>query len=403
MLLTMRILLLLCIILCLKYARGEDTSEDEDVSDTEHMELFNWTIGASAKSTYLFTHIHWWESVDHHMTSLVTLLALAKNTSSIAVVPFMPSTHNTPGNLSLIGDFFDIEPIRKVQPALTLSEFLSSEHYKTLKSAKTGTIPFPKDSQEEYESTLNLFGQLRDAAVPWEMPADDPENTNQRCDRLAGTIHVSADGETRFVFLDRIHFMHFCTEKFMPWWYDIRVHIRPRKGFVQIADRFLSEIRKPVAAVHISDLMESQNAREDEEIERYARQIVDALRRRQAIGGSMYVMYSTEGENVERVVRLLRQEFDSVKTCSDVFGCGRDVKREIIGSDLSERDFNVMFNGSLSRTMIEWALGCSSDYFVANVHSPFSRNVCLFRKTHGKPYSMLKGFGELRKIWKWNL
>lgn len=364
---------------------------------------FKWEHGQSAEKTYLFTNVHRWESLDHQMTSVVSLLTLAKNTTSIAVLPYMPSSSYSATKKSLLGDYFDLSKVKEVQEALTLSEFLDSSDYEVLKNESSGTVPFPKDSHEEYEGSLHLFGKLLDTVVSLPMPAIDPEHTNQKCSSFAGTMHLSSDGLRRYVFLDRIHFMHFCFEKFMPWWYDVRHHIAPRQQYLDAAELYLSGKRSPRTTVHISDLMDSQKRRDEEEIERYARQIVDALRKHQAIGGSMYLVHPKGTKNVQRVVNLLQQEFEGVANCTQFFSCGREVPRDLFDPALSEEEHKSLFGGPVGLKMLHWAIGSSSEVFVGNVHSPFSRNVCLQRKTHGKTYAVLKGFGEIRKIWSWNL
>lgn len=366
---------------------------------------YGWRHGKSAKKTYLFTNMHWWESLDHQMTSIISLLALAKNTSSIAVIPFLAaSKSNMPSaNTSLLGDYFDIDEVNKVQSVITMQEFMKSKDYELLKKEKTGTVPFPKDSQEAYEAQLKVFGKLHDTMVYFQMPDVDPEHTNQRCNNFGGTIHVSSNGKRRYVFLDRIHFFHFCVEKFMPWWYDVRHWIAPKQRYFAAAENFLENKKRPIASIHISDLMDSQKDREDEEVERYARQIVDALRKHQAIGGSMYLIHAKKTKNVQRVVNLLNQEFADISNCSSFFSCGKEVPQDILEPSLLREEHKNAFESRLGLKMLEWALSSRTNVFIGNVHSAFSRNICLHRKTHGEKYAILKGFAELRKIWSWNL
>lgn len=367
-------------------------------------QTYGWDYGKSAEKTYVFTNVHWWESVDHQMTSVVTLLTLAKNTSSIAVIPSLPTRDvQIKSGKSLLGKFFDLEAVNEVQPVMTFEDFLRTDDYQLLRKEATGTVPLPKKSQEEYEAKLKLFGKLQDTSIHLEMPPVDPEHTNQKCDNYGGTMHVSSDGKRRFVFLDRIHFMFFCFEKFMPWWYDIRHSISPRQPYFEVVDKLLSDKERPISTIHISDLMSSQKERDEEEIERYARQIVDALRKNQAITGTMFLTYQLGTRNVNKVVKLLKQEFDNIIDCSVSQFCEQKVPTDIYEPPLSVWEHKDAFGGPMGLKMLVWALGSKSDLFVGNIHSPFSRNVCLHRKTHGKPYAVLKGFGELRKIWSWHL
>lgn len=383
----------------------ENSSVSETNLDSHNTQVFNWTYGQSAEKSYIFSNLHWWESLDHQMTSIVTLLTLGKNSSSIPVIPILPySNIREKTNKSLLGTFFDIKEIQKIQPVLTFADFLKTDDYKLLRYAKTGTVPLPKNSQEEFESNLGLFGKLRDSAIALPLPPIDPEHTNQPCNKFPGTIHVSSDGKKRFIFLDRVHFLHFCTEKYMPWWYDIRHRIAPRKPYYDIAEKFLSKQKGPVSSIHINDVMESQKDRDNEEIERYARQIVDSLRNNQALSGTMYLIYSKTGKNVQKVVDLLKQEFTNIVDCSAMYVCLERVSVKTFTPSLSNNEVSEMFQDStIGRQMVEWALSTRSDIFIGNIHSPYSRNICLYRKTHGKPYSVLKGFGELRKIWRWHL
>ncbi|CAN8067399.1 unnamed protein product [Agarophyton chilense] len=360
--------------------------------------------GAGAPKTFIFTNLHWWESVDHQLTTIATLLALAQNTSSVAVVPQFPSKESSlSSNKSLLGDFFDISAVKRLQPVMTLAEFMRTNEYQQLKAEETGSIPFPKLSQEEYEARLKVFGHLETTQVALAMPSIDPENTSQRCDRYGGTMHLSSDGKTRFIFLDRIHFLHFCTEKFMPWWYTIRHRISPRKPFVDIANRYVAKSTRPLTVIHVNDVLEHQKEREDEEIERYARQIVDSLRNNQAISGTLYIISAKQGKNVNKVISLLREEFETIHDCSQIYNCMSEVPRDIMFGTLSDEEYQTLFKSEESLKILEWTLGSQADLFIGNIYSPFSRNICLHRKLHGMGYSALKGFSELRKVWSWNL
>lgn len=365
---------------------------------------YDWDYGKSAEKTYILTNVHWWESPDHQMTSVVSLLALAKNTSSIAVIPSL-STRDVQikSDKSLLGDFFDLKTVNEVQPAMTLVEFMNTDDYKLLRKEATGTVSLPKNSQEEYEAKLGIFGMLQDTNVRLEMPPVDPEHTNQKCNSFGGAIHVSSDGKRRYVFMNRIHFLHFCFEKFMPWWYDVRHRIAPRKPYYDVVNKLLEGKEHPITTIHISDLMASQKKRDDEEIERYARQIVDSLRKNQAITGTMFLTYQHGSRNVHKVVQLLKQEFDNIIDCSASYFCEKPIPMDIFDPPLSAKEHQKTFGGAIGSKTLVWALGARSDLFVGNIYSPFSRNICLHRKTHGKPYAVLKGFGELRKIWSWNL
>lgn len=365
---------------------------------------YTWEYGRSAEKTYIFTNIHWWESIDHQMISIVSLLTLAKNTSSVAVIPPIPIPRSKNASTeSLLGDYFNIEEVNDVQPVMTLARFMTTKDYDTLRNEMMGTVYLPKASQEEYEAKLKIYGKLRNTVVSLQMPAVDPENTKQKCNSFAGTMHLDSFGKVRYVFLDRIHFMHFCFEKFMPWWYDIRHKISPRQPYLDVVHHLVSDKQRPVSVIHISDLMDSQKQRASEEVERYARQIVDALRKNQAISGSMFLIYANGTTSVKKVVNLLTQEFDKIVDCSIDQFCDHRVSRDLFDTPLSKDEYKKLFTGPVGTKMMSWALGCRADVFIGNIHSPFSRNVCLHRKTHGKPYSIIRGFGELRKIWSWNL
>lgn len=392
------------IFLCLLFmARLQNVVSDSGEKPFDGL-TYTWRYGESAERTYVFTNIHWWESVDHQMTSIISLLAVAKNTSSIAVIPAIPAAGKIDANRKfLIGDYFGIEEVNNIQPVMTLAHFTTTDDYGTLHSEKSGTVPLPKESQEEYESRLKIYGKLYSTVVRMHMPAVDPENTKQKCDSFAGTMHLDSGGRVRYVFLDRIHFMHFCFEKFMPWWYDIRHKISPRAPYLDAVNHLLSNKQRPVSVIHVNDLMDSQKERDQEEVERYARQIVDALQKNQAIAGSMFLIYANGTRNVKRVVKLLSQELNGVIDCSVDQFCGHQVSKGMFDPPLSEGEYRSLFTSALGTKMIPWALGCRAELFIGNIHSPFSRNVCLHRKTHGRKYSILRGFGEMRKIWSWNL
>lgn len=364
---------------------------------------FDWSFGQGAEKTYLFTNAHWWESIDHQLTTIITLLTLAQNTSCIAVIPFLASANST-SNVSLLGHYYDLPRLRQVQPVITLSSFLQSTDYVELRGADTSTIALPKESQEEYEGTLGIYGKLHDSVVKINMPDVDPENTNQRCDRFGGSMHVSHDGRIRYVFLDRLHFMHFCAERFMPWWYDVRQHIRPRSVYMDLGERFVRNALHPLTVVHVNDVMEGHKARVSSEVEGYAGQIVDGLRAHDSVnnGGAIYAIYNKNGRNVRRVVSLLQAEITQVYECSNLFGCLADATADM--TDTKTTPFaHFVFDSEHAAAMTEWAVAAQAHLFIGNVHSPFSRNVCLYRKMQGSTYVSLRGFAELRKVWTWNL
>lgn len=347
----------------------------------------------SFAKTFIFTTNHWWESADHQLTSSITLLTIARLFNGTAVFPPLAVTNGSQHSTkSLIGDYVDIEAVRKLQPAMTLFEFHNTSDYKLLKAAKSSSVAFPKESQEEYEALLSILGTIRGSFIAMGMPAVDPENTNQYCDAFRGTVHTERNSSTRFIFLDRIHFLHFCTEKFMPWWYDVRYRIAPRHEYYDMAEKFMQG-KKGMTVIHINDAMEAHISRERAEFERYARQIVDALRKNEALSRPLYLIYNRGGVNVEKVVALLREELAHVHSCMDVHACLTKVPAEK----------NKVFDGEMGLKMMEWAMASRAELYIGNIHSPYSRNICLHRKMHGMSYSVLTGFGELRKVWKWKL
>lgn len=308
---------------------------------------------------------------------------------------------------AFVGDFYDEEVLRKVQPIMTPGEFRDHADYKKLKALakpKTSTLSFPKASQESYETTLNVISSISERSLSFGMPDVDPDGTQMSCARLKGTVHHSLDGTIRFVFMDRLHFYHVCTEKYMPWWYDVRRHLVPRKEYMIAARNFAEQVARPLTVVHVRDLMESTVKREDEEIQRYARQIADAFRRKNPTAkGTLYLTYASDGQNVARVVQLFREEFPDLKTCDDMFRCGADVPPKLFKPKLDAVRYESLFGTQMGSTMLEIALSSVADHFVGNVYSPYSRNIALYRKLSGKTYDVLKGFGELRRMTRWNL
>jgi len=361
----------------------------------------NNTRPRSGKRTFMLTNVHEWESVDHQLTSLLTLMTLAHNVSVTAVIPPLLSTTGSATKLSLIGDFFSADELRKLQDVITFRDFLVSPMYKALLSASPGSVPLPKNSQEEYEAQLKILGNLDESRISFAMPHEDVENTNQYCDSFPGTIFDTP--EYRFIFLERVHFFHFCTERFMPWWYNVRTHLIPRVPYFVAARKFTRTLRRPVTVVHIRDLMDMHRVPDNKEVERYARQIADALRRHNAIKGTLYLAYPREGLSVKRVADLLHDEFDNVCDCRQLFECGTKVPQSIFKPALGTQDMRLLFRSAIGKDLVEWALSLRSDYFIGNIHSPYSRNVGIYRKLRGRSYSIVKGFGEMRKVWTWHL
>lgn len=340
------------------------------------------------------------------MTSAITLLALAFNVSAISVVPDMAGAQGGPRkSYSLMSDFYDIEQLRKKQGVLSIREFIKSDDYKLLQELATNQkLTFPKASQERYEDKLKVLSSIGEGSVGFGMPHVDPENMDMPCSKIPGTIHTSLDDRVRYVFLDRVHFYHFCTERYMPWWYDVRMHLIPREEYRVLARKFASALPKPLTVVHVRDLMDLQKEREDEEIQAYAGQIVDALRRSgKQSGGSLYLSYAMNGRSVLKVAKLLEDEFSVVKRCMDLYVCGRVVGADSFTPALDPVLHQVLFGTHVGANQVEMALSMEADHFVGNVFSPYSRNVALYRKYNGKTYDMLKGFGEMKKIYRWHL
>ena len=354
-----------------------------------------------SKSMYMLTNVHEWESVDHQLTSLLTLITLADNLSAIPVIPPLLSATGSTSNLSLIGDFFCPNELRKLQKMITFNEFLSSPMYLSLTESKPGSVPLPKNSQEEYEAQLKILGTLDESRILFDMPHEDVENTNQYCDTFPGTIFETIS--YRFIFLERVHFFHFCTERFMPWWYNVRTHLIPRRPYFVAARKFSRSIKHPVTVIHIRDLMDMHRTPDNKEVERYARQIADAIRRHNALKGTLYLAYPREGSSVKRVASLLRDEFDNVCDCKQLYECGTNVPASMFQPALSSKDLQILFRSLVGKDLVEWALSLRSDYFIGNIHSPYSRNIGIYRKLRGRSYSIVKGFGEMRKVWTWNL
>lgn len=332
---------------------------------------FGLTPSSPSPKTYLLTLSHWWESPDHQLITLLTHLALAQNTSSIAVLP--PSPPSSLQNRSIFPDHFPISPLQRLQPVITFSDFLSSAAMNSIRNAPKASIPLPSHSQEEYESRLGVLGSLSNSAIAFDLPPVDPERTGQQCDRLPGTMAM-VDGQ-RFVFLDRIHFAHLCTERFLPWWYDVRVAVGPSEDDISNVKHELGE---GACIIHISDMLGAVRKRDEVEIERYAREVVDAMRREEVLDtNGKVVLMKKGGEGVEKVIKLLKGELgERVMVCGEK-DCGG-------------------WKGW-------WGFGGGAEVFVGNWHSVWSRNVALWRKTKGSKYRMVTGFGEMRKLYRWNL
>ena len=71
---------------------------------------------------------------------------------------------------------------------MTLHNFMHSKDYETLSLLEAGSIAQPKESLEEYEQRLNIFGKRYTTAIHLYMPALDADNTNQPCHRFSGTM-----------------------------------------------------------------------------------------------------------------------------------------------------------------------------------------------------------------------
>lgn len=377
---------------------AQETTEDESIK-VQRDDFYIYDNPDYTK-TFLFTNCHHWESLHHQLTTVITFLALAKNLSAIPVLPTMHSfSSRETNNISLVGDLIDIDKVRTIQPMMTLRDFLISEEYDQLKQARIGDVPFPADSQEEYETQLKVYGETAETKIKLPMPAEDPEGMRVFCHEFPATLFTS--GTTRYVFLDHLHFLHFCTEKHMPWWYDIRYKIEPREEFHYIARSFLKDKTRPMSIVHINDILDISRERPEEDIDSYTRQIVSSLRKYKATSGSLFLMYRRGGKNTERVANLLRSEFEYVYDYSHLSLCADDIGSD--SSDSSSQEVKQIMQMDYGPQVLQWAMGSAVDLFVGNIHSPFSRNVCLYRKTHGKPYSTIRGFAELRRVWSWNL
>jgi len=387
------------------------------------------TLSPAVATTYIFFTHFWWEMFHNQLTTLTTGLAVAKlYPNAVVVLPpavgvpaRLPSPGGTARHTSLFGDYYDLPKLKAVQRVMTLDEFLApgSQTAAALAMVPTGTLQLPKASQEDYEKSLNLLGDLSDTRISVPLPHEDLERTEQYCDSLPGSVYpvpVGDGGLSTFqlVFLDRLHFFHFCTEKFVPWWYDVRQHLQPRPEYFAAVSAWRATITGPLTVIHLRDLMDGQRERDEEDVQRYARQVVDALRQTPGGGsagsvgvqadlaaGSLYLSYPPSGKNVGRVAALFREEFPRVYTCADVYECGSGVTTTMAGDGPS--DIQSLFQSPHAATVMETALSMSADHFVGNVYSSYSRNVGLWRKMHGKSYTIVKGFGEMRRIWTWQL
>lgn len=375
-------------------------------TDGEHRTVDLVRHQAPIERTYLFSNVNWWESSDHQMTTAITLLSLAFNISAISVIPDMAGAQGGPlKHYSLLTDFYDISHLRKVQAVLSVNEFTEKDDYRLLKEiASSNKLTFPKASQERYEEKLKVLSSIGEGKVGFGMPHVDPENMDMPCSKIPGTVHVSNDSRVRFVFLDRIHFYHFCAERYMPWWYDVRMYLLPRREYRELAQTFAATMPKPLTVVHIRDLMDHQKDRDATDVQGYASQIVNAMRRSgKQTGGSLYISCAMNGRSVLHVANLLQDEFMVVKKCMDLYICGRVVGVGAFTPALNPILHQVLFGTHVGANQVEVALSMKADHFVGNVFSPYSRNVALYRKLNGMTYDMLKGFGELKKIYKWHL
>eukprot|EP00172_Hildenbrandia_rubra_P001477 Plantae.Rhodophyta-Hildenbrandia_rubra.ctg20318.p1 GENE.Plantae.Rhodophyta-Hildenbrandia_rubra.ctg20318~~Plantae.Rhodophyta-Hildenbrandia_rubra.ctg20318.p1 ORF type:complete len:346 (+),score=61.59 Plantae.Rhodophyta-Hildenbrandia_rubra.ctg20318:523-1560(+) len=343
--------------------------------------------------------------LDDQLTTIVTGLALGQNLSATVVLPYSPGKEGGPKErYSLLGDFYELTAVKNHQPVMTMDDFVSSDDGQKLReNGKKNTICFPKGGQEDYERDLKVIGDLCEHTVKLPLPHEDIEDSDQYCDEFPGTVHVSKDGLRRFIFLERLHFHHLCVERFLPWWYDVRMHIVPRAPYITLVRQYLSKLTRPVTVVHLRDLMDGQREREKEEIEKYARQIVELMRGERRAYGTMYLSYRVDGVNVGRVASLFDSEFDNVQRCTDMYGCGSAVPQDLYSPPLNETTFATLFETRFTPGMLETTLSMESDFFIGNIHSSYSRNIGFHRKLHGKPYAVVQGFGEVRKSWSWNL
>jgi hypothetical protein len=362
---------------------------------------------APIERTYLFSNFNWWESADHQMTTAITLLSLAFNISAISVLPDIAGPQGGPrSRYSLLSDFYDVDKLRAAQDFMSILDFVGRDDYNMLKTiaASDKGLTFPKASQEKFEEKLNVLSSIGEGTVSFGMPHEDTENMDIFCSSMPGTVHHTLDGRVRFIFLDHVHFYHFCAERFMPWWYDVRMHIVPRREYRELAQQFAATVPKPLTVVHVRDLMDHQKERDQKDIEEYARQIADAMRRSgKESGGSLYLSYSMNGRSVRQVAGLLKDEFSVVKNCLDLYVCGRVVSAGTFKPPLDSELHQVLFGTHVGASLVEVALSMQADHFVGNVFSPYSRNVALYRKLQGGTYDILKGFGELKKVYRWHL
>lgn len=365
---------------------------------------------SQATRTYILTNAYWWESMDHQLTTVLTLLAFARNISATPIIPFVEGmADDGEQSFSLIGDYYDLNLLNRVQPALTLHQFKRTQDYAMLREEleNNHTLFVPSPSKKQYLQALQL-PQMQgtvNTSVSFGMPHEDLENTDMYCSSVPGTVfYISKHHSTtvRFIFLGHIHFYHFCSEKFMPWWYTVRTHIAPRPEYYVVADAFLASLPKPVTVVHIRDVMDHQVVRSDDEIELYAQQIADAVRK-SAPFGTFYLAFSPYGRSVVRVASLLESEFPQIAKCQDYFDCGQQISRQLFEPQLPSVLFHTLFETSLAPRMLEITLSTRSQYFIGNIYSPNSRHIGLHRKLRGQSYHVLRGFSELRKVWRWHL
>jgi hypothetical protein len=117
----------------------------------------------------------------------------------------------------------------------------------------------------------------------------------------------------------------------------------------------------------------------------------------------LYLSYVHDGRGVAKVAQLFEAEFPTVKKCADLFMCGRLVSKNIYQPLLENSLYKTLFAIKIGPSLVEVALSMKSQHFVGNVYSPYSRNVGLYRKLHGSSYEVVKGFAEMKKLWKWSL
>lgn len=358
--------------------------------------------------TYLFSNANWWETPDHQLTTSITLLTLGFNISAITVLPDLVGADARQARYSLLGDFYDMYALQKVQKTTTLTNFMKTADYTLLQTLTEGKgdeqLSFPKSSQALYEMSLEVLSTIGKGSVDFGMPNIDLESTGQYCNKIPGTVHVSANGKVRYIFLDNIHFYHACTEAFMPWWYDVRMHILPREEYRVLAAKFSKKLPAPLTFVHVRDALSGAVNRSDQDIYSYARQITNGLRRAENQNeGAVYFEYIVSSASAAEVADLLQTEFAVVKKCLDLYLCGHLIPADEFEPKLEPALHRTLFETNFGPSLISQALAMEADHFIGNIYSPYSRSIALHRKLKGKTYDILKGFAEMKRIERWRL